>query len=167
MRALDEDKQKQIGFLMLGGGAAFLFGGFVAAFGLLFGAGLLTGLGSFLVFAGLSAAVIGFILGFAHTRDAADGPPRPEQEGRILARYAINQLGEMLFDNFDEDAEEARWYVRVQFLSGAREELECARAVFDQCGEGMRGMLTIQGSWLGQFVQLLDTEESRAAYRDL
>ena len=72
----------------------------------------------------------------------------------------------MIFDNFDYDAEGGKYYVRVQFLDHRREELETARPVFDQCGEGMRGLLTMEGGWLAQFQPLLDTDETRAAYKD-
>ncbi|HTQ08581.1 MAG TPA: hypothetical protein VMI31_00775, partial [Fimbriimonadaceae bacterium] len=60
----------------------------------------------------------------------------------------------------------AKYYVRIQFLGGKRDELECARPVFDLCGEGMRGLAMVQGSWLSQFVPLADTDQTRAAYRD-
>jgi len=106
------------------------------------------------------------VMGFSQSSNKTSTVQAVQQEGRIMARYAINEIGEMIFDNYDYDAEVAKFYVRVQFLGGKRDELECGRPVFDQCGEGMRGMMMVQGSWLAQFVPLMDTEDTKAAYRD-
>lgn len=163
----DSNKQRLIGFLLVGAVGLFLFGGFLMFVGFVLGSALLATLGPVLVFFGLVAAGTGLAIGFIHNRDRAHGAPRPQEEGRIMARFAINQLGEMIFDNIDEQAERARYYVRILFLDGRREELECGRPVFDQCGEGMRGLLTMQGGWLTGFQALVDTDETRAAYRGL
>ena len=166
MKAADENKQKLIGCLFVGALISFGLGLFTLFWGFVFQSGALFALGPSLVFIAILMAGVALIIGFIHNKDLAGGAPRPPEEGRIVARFAINQNGEMIFDNFDYDAEEARFYARVQFLGGRREELECARPVFDQCGEGMRGMLTMHGGWLTQFEQLMDTDETRAMYRD-
>jgi hypothetical protein len=147
---------------------AVIFGLFLYFLTLVFGSILLFGLAGLLIIGGILSAGLALYIGFAHNREAAGGgASQPQQEGRIQARFAINHLGEMIFDNLDYDAEEARYYVRVLYLDGRRDEFECARQVFDQCGEGMRGLLTLQGKWLSMFTPLPDTDETRNAYRGI
>ncbi len=166
MKSATEGKEKLIGALFVGGVASFAFGLFIAFIGFVLGAGILFSFGGLFVLVGIGLGIGGLAIGFGHNTSQASGQETIQQEGRVLARYAINDIGEMIFDNFDYDAEEAKYYIRVQFLGGKRDEFECARPVFDQCGEGMRGLVTVQGSWVAQFVPLVDTPETRAAYRD-
>ena len=165
MNWANEGKEKLIGYMLVGGGVCIAFGLFVTFLGLFLGA-ILLAMGIFTVFVGICLLVGGLAVGFSHNRSQASGGPAVQQEARIMAKYAINDIGEMIFSNFDYDAEDAKFYVRIQFLGGRRDELECARPVFDQCGEGMRGLVTVQGAWLAQFVPLLDSDETKAAYRD-
>jgi len=165
MKWAHEEHERIIGQLFLGGGVCFALGVFLTFFGVFFGTAMLS-TGVFLCFLGICLAGGALLIGFGHIRaGSAKGEP-VQQECRIMARYAINEIGEMIFDNFDYDAEVAKYYVRIQFLGGKRDELECARPVFDLCGEGMRGLAMVQGSWLSQFVPLADTDQTRAAYRD-
>jgi uncharacterized damage-inducible protein DinB len=168
VRTVTEGKEKLISMMLIGGGAAFVFGLFLYFLTLVFTSILLFGLAGLMVVGGILSAGLALYIGFAHNRDASSGgPAEPQEEGRIQARFAINQLGEMIFDNYDYDAEEARYYVRVLYLDGRRDEYECARPVFDQCGEGMRGLLTLQGKWLSMFTPLPDSDETRDAYRGI
>jgi hypothetical protein len=70
----------------------------------------------------------------------------------VVARFAINEIGEMIFDNFDFDAPNARYYVRLKMPDGRDEEFECAQELLNQVGEGMVGNVQINGRWLGSFV---------------
>jgi hypothetical protein len=168
VKSIHESKERLIMVLLLGGVGLVLVGIFQFFFGI-----VLMGLwgfilGPILVVLGLAALTTGLAIGLGHNRAGKSAAGiRPQEEARVIARYAINDIGEMIFDNFDYDAPGARFYVRLQYLDGKREELETARAVFDQCGEGMRGLLTVQGNWLSQFVILVDTQETRQAYRGL
>ncbi|HVT12474.1 MAG TPA: hypothetical protein VHE55_09420 [Fimbriimonadaceae bacterium] len=167
MKSAYEEKEKLIGYLLMGGVGAGAAGLFFLFFAFVLRSNALFAFGPVLILLGIVLAGAGAYIGFSHNRGMTTGATRrPEEEGRVVARFAINEIGEMIFDNFDYDAEEARFYVRVQFLDRRREEFECARPVFDQCGEGMRGMITMQGSWMLSFVPLMDTDETRAAYRD-
>lgn len=167
MKGVHEGKEKVISSMMLWGAIGFLAGLFFFFLAIVFGSGLFFGLGGLLVMCGILSAALSLYIGFSHNRASGpDGPMQPQQEGRVMARFAINGIGEMIFDNYDYDAEDARFYVKVQYLNGKRDEFECARPVFDQCGEGMRGLLTVQGSWLSMFTPLMDTDETRAMYRD-
>jgi hypothetical protein len=165
MKSVYEDKEKLISTLFIGGLASFVGGCFITFLAVVFRSGLLFAFGPFLALIGIGLGIAGFFLGFGHNQRLSTTSASVQQEGRVVARFAINQIGEMIFDNYDYDAEEGRFYVRIQYLNGKRDELECARPVFDQCGEGMRGMLNVQGSWLAQFTPLIDTPETRAAYR--
>lgn len=168
MKTVTEGKEKLISQMMILGVGAFLFGLFLFFLTLVFNSLLLFGLAGLLTLGGVISGASALFIGISHNRSAAaGGPSEPQREGRVQARFAINQLGEMIFDNFDYDAEEARFYVRVLYLDGRRDEFECARPVFDQCGEGMRGILTIQGKWLSMFTPLPDSDETRAAYRGI
>ena len=120
---------------MLGGGALALF----------------SLLGPITFVAGL--ALIGFAIlsGIQHNRKAEMGPSRVAPQVYVMARFAVNEVGEMIFSNFDEDAIGGRFYVRLRFPDGHDEELECAYPVFAQAGEGMWGSAAIKGRWLGSF----------------
>ena len=152
--------------MWLASGGCFLLGLFLTFLATMFRSALLFGFGPFLIFIGMCMGIGGLVMGFRHNRNMESGPTQAPIEGRVLARYAINGIGEMIFDNYDYDAEDARFYVKIHFLGGRREEYECARPVFDQCGEGMRGLVTIRGNWLSMFEPLPDTDETRAAYRE-
>jgi hypothetical protein len=164
VKSIHESKEKLITSLFIGAGSAGALGLFSIFAGMIL-SGLLFSLGILLIFIAILLAVGGLYVGLSHTSSMAGGAPRAQEEARVTARFAINGIGEMIFDNYDYDAEDARFYVKVQYLDGRREELECARPVFDQAGEGMRGLLTIQGGWLSMFTPLMDTEETRRAYR--
>lgn len=166
MKSAYEGKEKLISYMLMAGAGAAAVGLLFTFLAFVMQSVILFAMGPFLMLVGVALVAGAISLGFGHNRKLNTGAPRPQEEGRITARFAINQIGEMIFDNFDYDAEEAKFYVRVQFLDSRREEFECARPVFDQCGEGMRGMITMQGSWMLSFVPMLDTDESRAAYRD-
>jgi hypothetical protein len=165
VKSVHESKEQLISALFIGGGACFVLGLFLTFGGMLLRAGILFALGPVLILVALCLVGGALYIGISHNKSMAVGPARPQEEARVIARFAINGIGEMIFDNYDYDAEEARFYVKVQYLNGRREEFECARPVFDQAGEGMRGMLTIQGGWLSMFTPLMDTEETKAAYR--
>ena len=167
MKGVHEGKEKVIATMMIVGVAGFLFGLFFFFLAIVFGSSLCFGLGGLLVIGGILSGALSLYIGFSHNRaSGADGPTRPQEEARVQTRFAINGIGEMIFDNYDYDAEDARFYVKGQYPNGRRDEFECARPVFDQCGEGMRGLITVQGSWLSMFVPLADDDHTKAMYRN-
>jgi hypothetical protein len=166
LKSAYDDKERLISYMLLGGVGAFLAGLFFTFLAIVFQSSALFGLGPFLLLVGMVSVGTALYLGHSHNKSVASSASLPPAEGRITARFAVNDIGEMIFDNYDYDAEDARYYVKVHFLGGRRDEFECARPVFDQCGEGMRGLLTVQGGWLSMFTPLPDTDETRAAYRD-
>lgn len=167
MKSVDHEKQNLMAGLLMGGVGALIAGIFLVFLALVVRSQVLFALGPTLMGIGVLVLVGSLVVGYKQIGSNAARTPREPVEGRIVAKFAINELGEMLFDNFDYDAQEARFYVKVVYLDGRREEFETARAVFDHCGEGMRGVLTVQGNWLSQFQPLPDTEETKAAYRYL
>src|SRR4051794_32090050 len=123
--------------MLFGGVGCFVAGLFFTFLALILSSSLFYAIGPSSLFVGVILGVVGLLIGYGHNKSMGSASaPKAEGEGRIVARFAINDVGEMIFDNFDYDAEDGRYYVRVQFLGGRREEFECARPVFDQCGEG-------------------------------
>lgn len=154
-----------IGGLLLGGLFCFLAGVAFMVFAWIVIGGWAWIVGPVFLALGVLLALGGLVVGLVHNAKGSKGAARPVEEGRVVARYAINDLGEMIFDAFDLDAPIARYYVRLQFLDGRRDEMQARREVFDQCGEGMRGLVYAQGGWLTQFAPLPDSPETKAAYR--
>jgi len=141
------------------------------------GYGRLLGLGVLLVLAGIFVAFCSFFLGSPATfglgilsllvgvlligltlfsglrRGHARSDTEPVIIGncRIVAKYSINQIGEMIFSDFDRDAPGGKLYVRLMFPDGKSEELQCAVQVFGSLVDGMYGTATVQGDWLGGF----------------
>jgi hypothetical protein len=137
----------------------FVVGG-VMIVGGLFGVGtLFMGFAGFAMIGVLSIlggiGVIGWAVfsGLNHNNETDKGGPRL-QPGYVMARFAVNEIGEMIFSNYEFDAVGGRFYVRLRFEDGHDEELECAPEVFDQAGEGMWGHAAIRGRWLGQFTPI-------------
>ena len=82
------------------------------------------------------------------------GLQRVHENVKVLARYAYNRNGDMLCEwyQIDEAREDCRFYVRLMFPNRDTNEFECSEQVFNACGEGMFGQVTLQNKWLGQFI---------------
>ncbi len=153
MKSAHEEKERLVTWLLVGGLILFLAAGGAVILGV-FGklAMLFTAAPLFFLLSVISVGA-GLWLGISHSKSPAEGAGA-QREGHVMARYAINHLGEMIFSYFETDAEEAKYYVKLQYLDGRTEELQCAEPVFEQCGEGMRGMVIVHGRWLSRFEQL-------------
>lgn len=123
-----------------------------------FGSRLLSGaifvlvLGPVLFLAGMGLVAYAVFSGLSFTNTLrTKSAPTPLDGVRIQARYAMNTIGEMLFNEQDWDLPGTRFYVRILYPNGRSSELECAYPVFCQCGEGMWGTAIIQGDWVSQF----------------
>lgn len=96
----------------------------------------------------LAGTVIGgTLIGRTETKGFRIVDPRT----RVLARYALDKRGAPAIVDWDFDDPSLKYYVRLQTGTGHVAEYRCARAVFDQCGEGMAGESHLQGRWLGLF----------------
>lgn len=71
----------------------------------------------------------------------------------IVGRYALNEIGEMIFSDFEDiDHPKAKFFVRIKTAQGKDEEYECSPQLMSQIGEGMVGNVQVRGRWLGSFV---------------
>ena len=147
-----------IGLYCLGIGVLVVSGGFWMMLLLRTAlASLVVGLGAFGIFTGLLLMGYGIAKGL-HVEHAASKTTTQVQmpECRIVARFAINSIGETLFSEMDIDFEDPKtqFLIRVAPAHGAQIELKTNEQVWLQCGEGMRGTLVVQGDWLGSFVPI-------------
>jgi hypothetical protein len=110
-------------------------------------------LGPLVFVVGLILAVVGLVVGFQAGK--IDSGPRQIPSVQVRSRFAVNEIGEMIFGNFEYDAPGGELFVQVMFPDGHIEELKTAWGVFCQCGEGMKGAATIQGDWLSSFVPVI------------
>src|SRR5579862_6581037 len=99
LRGAYDDKEKLIAKLFMGGAVSFGIGVVVSFLGILLGATIFLLIGPFAILVGIAMGVGGLLLGFEHNKVMNSGFKRPPQEGRIVARFAINGIGEMIFDN--------------------------------------------------------------------
>jgi len=104
-------------------------------------------------FAGLVVLVVTLSAGLRSTSRSTKAAPLRLDAARIQARYAINSLGETIFDESYLDFEDpkTKLYVRISAPGMNGSEFKCQAPVWTRCGEGMEGTAVIQGDWLGQF----------------
>jgi hypothetical protein len=117
---------------------------------------ILMGLGA-LVFVGSIA------YGFATIRKTRKGPVLNCPDVVVVARFAVNEAGEMVFQDFDPDDPDTKLYVHLRMPDGRNQEYRCPWQVFECCGEGMRGTAVIQGDWLGGFAPYLAQPPSQVS----
>ena len=145
-------RENQISWMLLLGVAGFFGGGFVFLIGMVLKAIPLMAMGPILILGGLCLAGYGVFSGMSFNKKASTGGVRMMSECYVVARFAVNQIGEMIFDNFEFDAPGARYYVRLKMPDGRDEEFECAHDLVMQVGEGMIGNVQVNGHWLGSFI---------------
>ncbi len=159
-------KDKAYGNVMFWG-AALAFGGFIGA-GLFLilgflpfpqimksGAMGLAGLALLAFVAGLLLLLFALLAGLGKINNL--GKKVFKHDGvKVIARYAINSIGETIFDerymNFED--EKLKFYVRLQLPNGHSAEYHCNEIVWGHCAEMMTGTALIQGDWVGQFIPL-------------
>jgi hypothetical protein len=112
-----------------------------------------------------SLAILGLVLGLAGlvllgfavfsglfaSKMQSSGPRRFDPNAKVVARYAMGKNGDMALSDWEWDYEGMRFFVRLSTSDRQAAEYECARPVFEQCGEGMVGEAMFQGKWLGGF----------------
>jgi len=111
-----------------------------------------------LAVAGLTVMGLGFLVigatvvyGFVSMKKDRSAPPASYPDVLIVARFAINEANEMIFQDFDPEDPDSKLYVHLKFPGGRNQEFRCPLPVFERCGEGMRGSAVVQGDWLGNF----------------
>jgi hypothetical protein len=77
----------------------------------------------------------------------------------IASRSATNEIGEMIFGDFEYNAPGGELFIQLRFPDGHIEEMRTAWGVFTQCGEGMRGAAMVKGSWLSSFAPIITQAE--------
>lgn len=150
---MDPELEKKVALLMGVGGGLFVLAllGLLASFVLVFPAVyILMGLAALL---GLPMLIAGLVIGNLASRPGSFGSraaPRIISPARIVAKYAIDDLGQMLF-NEEDFRPGVKFYVRIQGESGKPRELLTTQEVFVYCGEGLTGTANVEGNWLGSF----------------
>ncbi|MDI9638965.1 DUF2500 family protein [Kamptonema cortianum] len=87
---------------------------------------------------------------------------------RIPNVYVVAKLAESkdghVFDLDMHDPSELKYFVQVKFENGESQEYRTSAAVYSSIGEGMRGTIFVQGTWLAAFELSMGTAESVASY---
>ena len=111
----------------------------------------MTTIGPILMVLGLLLVGCSIVYGFATMHRERKGPPVNHPDVLVVARFAVNEAGETVFQDFDPDDEDTKLYVQLKFPGGRNQEFRCPMAVFECCCEGFRGSAVAQGDWLGSF----------------
>ncbi len=156
-------RENQIAWMLILGVAAILIGILVSI--LSFGAAMnlrnktpifLIALGPILIVGGIALIGYGVFSGHATNRKAQAGGVRHVPDCYVVGVYAINERGEMIFADYDLlDHPKCKFFVRLKLPDGSDAELECARELMMNIGEGMKGNAQIKGRWLGSFVPVM------------
>lgn len=99
---------------------------------------------------GIVLAAIGLAMGF--NAGKASSKTERFQHVQVRSRFAVNEIGEMIFSNFEHDAPGGELYVQIMFPDGVVRELRTAWGVFNACGEGLWGAAVVEKDWLVTFV---------------
>ena len=177
---LDVHKQKQLGWVIVGGLCFSVLSGF-GIYALEAGRLVFTGNSSnptylqvqslttkVLVWIAMAGIVLGvcvtlggFLYGILEDSKKNLGIPRVLQRARIIARYGVDSQGNYVNDERQfESHQDLRFFVRMRSPGEGSLEYECSRRVFDTCGEGSIGDAKIQGQWIRGYIAYRDMMES-------
>jgi hypothetical protein len=162
--------EKFVTGMLMGGCGVTLVGGFILAMVLAQGIGQMASSGSaggivaasfffLVVLGGVAMMIIGLVSGLKFSSDKSESTMRHCPDVAIASRFAINEIGEMIFGDFEYNAPGGKLYVQLRFPDGHIEELSTAWGVFTQCGEGMRGAAMVKGTWLSSFAPIVTAAE--------
>lgn len=149
---IDPTRESRIATGMLGGiiaavvGVVLVLVGVMGRNGLLMSSGILLAVGGIVSMAVSVGAGLNRVRGDQKTRAVTEA-----RNCRVVARFALNHLGEMLFDIEPQDIDDLKYFVRLQFADGRQGEFKTTWEVFSAAGEGMYGDAAFQGDWLGRF----------------
>jgi hypothetical protein len=111
------------------------------------------------VVAGL-VGVVGIGMGILSSNSEFSGERLVAKNARVIARYAIDDEGVMMTDDFSvANMEKPKYFVRLDIGSGENAEYQCAEKTYWEAGEGMLGDAEIQGKWLGQFTPYFGVDQ--------
>jgi hypothetical protein len=168
---IDNHKQKQLGFIIVGGLCFSALSG-VGIYFLEAGRLLMTGDASNPVFlqtqslttrilvgiamAGIVVGVCitlgGFVYGIMEDKKKNLGIPRLLKRARIIARYGIDSNGNYVSNETQFDSHhDLRFFVRMTSPGEGSLEYECSKSVFYDCAEGTVGDAEIQGQWIRRY----------------
>ncbi|HRF60864.1 MAG TPA: hypothetical protein PLH94_13240 [Fimbriimonadaceae bacterium] len=154
---IDPERIARLGWMILVGIAVALFGTVFFAMALVtggFGGPLGVAIFILVVVFGLVMIGAGIISGLRQVRaDESSTVPFVYPESRVIARFGINRLGEMIFTIEDSDIEALDYYVQLEFPDGRKGEFRAAWPVFCDALEGRRGESVIQGDMLLRFTR--------------
>lgn len=109
-------------------------------------------MGPLMFVGGIILAGYGVFSGHMTNRKSASGGVQVLSNCYIVGKYALNERGEMVFSDYEVlDHPKCKFFVRIKNAQGQDFELECARELMDQIGEGMVGNVQMKGRWLGSF----------------
>lgn len=109
-------------------------------------------MGPVMILAGIALAGYGVFYGHYSNKKSASGGLQVLNGCYIVGRYATNEIGEMVFSDFEDlDHPKAKFFVRIKTAGGVDGEYECSRELIRNIGEGMVGNVQIRGRWLGSF----------------
>ncbi|MHB8635630.1 MAG: hypothetical protein ACYC96_04060 [Fimbriimonadaceae bacterium] len=164
--------EKFVSRLLMGGCATTLVGGVLLAMVLAHGVGEMAAsqgkdvggivTASFLflvVVGGVAMMLVGLVSGIKYSAGGDANAMRHLSDVTVASRFAVNDIGEMIFSEFEYDAPGGKLYVQLRFPDGHMEEVRTAWGVFAQCGEGMRGAAMVKGSWLASFAPMITKSE--------
>ena len=164
--------EKFVSRMLMGGCATILVGGVLLAMAIAQGVGQVAESGGkdaggivvasvlfLVVLGGVAMMIIGLVSGLKQSSGKNDGVMRHLPDVVITSRFATNDIGEMIFGDFEYDAPGGKLYVQLRFPDGHIEEMRTAWGVFTQCGEGMRGAAMVKGSWLASFAPIIAQAE--------
>jgi hypothetical protein len=154
VKMIDPGREGLIANAMLGGIISAVLGVVLTLMGFMGGTGVLAALGMVLLAGGIGAMVWSVSTGLYRVNKLGSTNAVSEATGvRVVARFAVNHLGEMLFDIDPIDMPELKYYVRLMFADGRQGEFKTVWEVFAEAGEGMYGDVAYQGDWLSRFTK--------------
>lgn len=107
---------------------------------------------------GVLMMVVGLGYGLFALANQFGGIRQTHEQFRVLSRYCLDKNFNLLTADHDiEFAEKPRFYIRGMLYNGDVGEFETTIEVFYNAGEGMYGVATIQGNWIGSFVPYIGT----------
>ena len=101
---------------------------------------------------GMVLVVAGIITGICIKSVEKTAPGQIIHDCRILSRFAINDVGEMVFSDWEDYAPGGKLYIQLELPTNKTRELRTSWQVFLMCGEGMVGSVYLDGDWISSFV---------------
>lgn len=121
------------------------------------------GIGPAMILLGLGVALAGLIWGLKESRRLGSRTGRVVEHpgSEVVMRFAYRD-GVILTEPWQwEDDPTVELYVKIRLADGRVHELRTAPEVHAACGDGMRGIASVDGLFLGRFVPYIGGEEPK------